>query len=395
MKILWVGTKPPLPAIDGGRLLVRETLRALAGAGHEVTLVVPAGPGEVAPPELAALCRPVYVEVRRRVALVDFLHSRRRRSAYILERHRWPQVAAEVGRQLAAPGFEVVHVEQLHALAQAAPAGGRVPIVLRQQNVERDLWSGLALRGGLRGPFLRHEAAALERREAAALRSVARTVALSERDAERLRGVAGDGDRVVVVRAPFPAELPAGEALAGAPPLVVVGSGGWWPNRDQERWLLADVWPRLRDAVPTAHLHVFGGEGRSGGRGGGESRLTFHPAPADSRAAFASGAVLLVPVRVASGVRMKILEAWARGVAVVSTPEGAAGLDGRDGAALLLADRPADFGRAVARLAAEPALVAALVAGGRRVLRERHAPPHIADQLAAVYRAAARDGGTA
>jgi glycosyltransferase involved in cell wall biosynthesis len=64
-----------------------------------------------------------------------------------------------------------------------------------------------------------------------------------------------------------------------------------------------------------------------------------HPAPADSREAFAPGAILVVPLRIASGIRMKILEAWARGLPVVATPEAAAGLEAEDGRELLLAER--------------------------------------------------------
>jgi hypothetical protein len=41
LKVLWIGTKPPLPPVDGGRLLTAETVRALAGLGMEVSLVAP------------------------------------------------------------------------------------------------------------------------------------------------------------------------------------------------------------------------------------------------------------------------------------------------------------------------------------------------------------------
>ena len=110
-----------------------------------------------------------------------------------------------------------------------------------------------------------------------------------------------------------------------------------------------------------------------------------HAPPEDSRQAFAPNAVLVVPLPFGSGVRMKILEAWARGVPVVATPEGVAGLAATDGREALLASEPAAFAAAIARLHREPGLAETLVAGGRRALRERHDPGQIARRLLAAY----------
>jgi len=94
-------------------------------------------------------------------------------------------------------------------------------------------------------------------------------------------------------------------------------------------------------------------------------------------------------LRVASGVRMKVLEAWARGIPVVATPAAAAGLECADGCELLLADDADGFARALDRLRSEPALRERLVAAGRAALAARHAPASVATELAAAYAMAA------
>jgi len=95
--------------------------------------------------------------------------------------------------------------------------------------------------------------------------------------------------------------------------------------------------------------------------------------------------VLVVPLHVASGVRMKILEAWARGVPVVSTPAGAQGMDATDGRELLLARDPQDFALALHRLHTEPGLIEHLTTSGRRTLAANHDPRTVAASLSDVY----------
>jgi hypothetical protein len=75
-----------------------------------------------------------------------------------------------------------------------------------------------------------------------------------------------------------------------------------------------------------------------------------HAAPSDSSAVFVPGAVLVLPLRVASGVRVKILEAWVRGIPVVATPEAAEGLEATDGSELLLARDAGGFATALESL---------------------------------------------
>ena len=149
---------------------------------------------------------------------------------------------------------------------------------------------------------------------------------------------------------------------------------------------------RCGGRCPRRRLHLFGDDAEALAASG--AGIDPHPAPADSRDAFAPGSLLVVPLRIASGVRMKILEAWARGVPVVATPEAAAGLGAEPGRELLLATTAEEFAGALARLAAEPALVARLVAAGRERLAARHRPEAVADRLARpLRRSVSRAGG--
>lgn len=293
-------------------------------------------------------------------------------------RHADAALRRRVAARLAEERFEVVVAEQVHAWPQCAPALARgVPVVLRAQNVESALWSedgvvpdGLpALRAG--------EARRLARWEADAVRRSALTLTLCDADAERLRALAGPGARVETVSAPFPEFLATATAALDGDPAVVLFGSAWGPNLRGARWFVGEAWPRVRARLPSARLHVFGFAGRGPG-------VVRHPAPADSAAAFPRGARLVIPLFCASGVRLRILEAWARGVSVVSTPQGAAGLDPRG---VSLAANAEQFATALAELDAPRS--AALLAAGRAALRRDHDPAAVATRFEAWLKRAA------
>ena len=388
MNILLVATKAPWPPVDGGRFLLLNTLEALAAAGCRLTLVTPVDPagfdlGRVAR-ELSPWCTPVLVPAAPLPAAVALL--RPGGAPMSIARHSLLAVRKEVELRLRAERFDVVHAEQLQALPQAEPAFSRgIPVVLRAQNVESDLWRAAAERGrGARGLLLRREARRMAAWEGGAVRRVAATLALTQEDAARLAELAGGGGRVRVVRAPFP-ELPPGSGrLDGDPPVVVFGSRGWLPNADSVAWYLKDVWPAVRAELPGAVLHLYG-EDYGGDPSSAPAGVVVHPPPGDSAEAFPPGSILAIPLRIASGVRIKVLEAWARGVPVVATRAALAGLEVEDGREALVAETPRDFAAATRRLQAEPGLAAALVQEGLRARRERHNPGEIARRLMAEY----------
>jgi hypothetical protein len=385
MRILWVGTKTPLPATDGGRLLAAVTLEALAHAGHELTVVAPFVPGSIdeagVAEALRRFCDPVLVPVAPRPRLRAGLSSLKGRAPMSVVRHAHPAVAARVAALLGERAFDLVHAEQPQALAQCAAAFERgVPVVLRAQNVESDLWKAAGRSAA--ALLARLEARRMARFEGQAVRRTAATIALTRDDADRLRELSGSPEKVHRVAAPFPSRLPAADdPLPGTPAVVLMGSGGWAPNERGAAWFLGRAWPRIHSELPGAVLHFFGD--RAGARAG--AGAVFHGPLEESRKAFAPNAVLVVPLPFASGVRMKVLEAWARGVPVVASPEAAGGLDAADGRDLLLAGTAADFTAALRLLTLDAGLAPSLVAHGRERLAERHHPELVAAGLSAVY----------
>lgn len=377
MRILIVATKPPWPPRDGGRLVLATTIDGLLAAGHDVALVAPTD--VEARPETPPLAMLDLVYIARRGWFSSALGAFANGRALTVERHTLSEVISAIGGAIAQFRPDVVHAEQLQTIANIGAAlVHRVPLLLRMQNVESSLWQQTAqARRSWR--WLAFEARRLRIEEASAF-ALAHVVAMTERDAAALREIGGR-DAAAVAPA-FPAALPPGARVAGAPAVAVAGSAGWWPNRQGTRWLLDGVMPVLAYACPGARVHVYGGE-RIDCAG-----VDWHVAPDDARDAFPAGAIAAVPLLIGSGIRMRILEAWARGLPVVATSVAAAGLDVASGRELIVADTPAAFAQAIADIAADAALAARLVDAGRAYLARHHDPATQTRALVAQYASA-------
>lgn len=394
MKVLVVATKPPLPAVDGGRLVLWETLKALHLHGVELRLLapllspLPAAARQALSGVATALLPPSRLRSWWRAGLSTLGRS----EALALARHRHAAVARLLAAELTRQRPDLIHVEQLQALPQVLPAAraAGIPVLLRMQNVESDLWAQLAQQPGWRAALYAAAGRGLARDERRLLGRVARTLTLTPEDAARLQCITGLDDTCIVHHAPaFPAQWPAAPALRSTSdhaPIVLSGSAGWWPNTQALQWFLKQVLPLL----PALDVHIYGGAASP--VAGAAARLHWHPAPADSQEAFPEGAVVAVPLLQGSGIRMRILEAWARGLPVVASAVAAAGLEVQPGMDVLLpADTgPAAFATTLALASTDAALRARLVCGGRAHLSLRHDPVLQTEALLGHYRAALR-----
>ena len=385
LRILVIATKTPWPPVDGGRLVLLNTIEALAKQGHRIDLVAPCSEGrnEVAN-ALAPICTPHLVNAQARSGLGSIAVGLATRVPATIARHTIPAVRAIAARILATGEIDVVHAEQLHALPQADDAQRLgIPIVHRAHNVESMLWAYSAgHRNVLVRPLLALEARRMSTTEIEALATTACTIALTEPDRRTLADL-DPGATIHTVPAPFAAVLPAGSAaLDGEPAVVTLTSATWAPSRDAIDHLARRIWPTVRQRLPAAVLHVFGGGRHLDGLDG----VVPHPPPDESRTAYPEGSIVVIPERHPTGVPMKALEAWARGLPLLVDGPSAEILDAEDGRELVVAKDADGYATALARLTEDPTLRQTLVDGGRRKLSENHDPETIARHLTRIYR---------
>ncbi|MFD7997151.1 glycosyltransferase [Streptomyces mexicanus] len=197
-------------------------------------------------------------------------------------------------------------------------------------------------------------------------------------DAARL----GGGERTAVVPNTYPAPVhpPAPRHLEGGATLLFQGSFDWAPNADAARWLTADILPLVRRRVPHARVVLAGASTPEVAALAGPHVEVTGAVP-DMTPHLRAADLVVVPLRVGSGTRIKILEAFAHGVPVVSTTIGAEGLDVVAGEHLAIADTAEDLARDCAALLTDPARRTATAAAAALLHRARHLPAHAAARV--------------
>ncbi len=382
MRILCVATKSPWPPRDGGRLALALTLQGLAEDGHEIRLVAPVHGDDSTQADPAGRIRLHSVALPRLPWPIAATRALVTRRALSIVRHHRTELENAVDDALADFRPDIVHAEQLQALANCSAALRRgTPLVLRTQNVESHIWQQVGA-ASLRHLPLIFEARRLRAEESRAVAAATRTLTLTENDAAALREIARPaGAKISALAPPFPSRLAPGATLPGEPAIALSGSAGWWPNTQATQWFLRHVLPLVSRQLPRAVVHVFGGDAPVSA-----PNVRQHPAPADSADAFPDGAIAAVPLFVGSGIRMRILEAWARGLPVVATSVAARGLEVTAGCELAIADTPEAFCAAIHMLAENPDMRATMIEAGHRYLMQRHDPARLTQALVRVYR---------
>jgi glycosyltransferase involved in cell wall biosynthesis len=165
--------------------------------------------------------------------------------------------------------------------------------------------------------------------------------------------------------------------------LVFVGSMDWDPNEDGIAWFLRNVYPRVRAAAPNTSLVVVGRSpsARLRAIASNYPDVELTGRVSDVRPYLSEAEVVIVPLRVGGGTRIKIPEAMAMAKAIVSTTIGAEGLPFRSGRELCIADRPEDFAEAVITLLHDRPLRNSIAAAARKVVVERHGWNSVVDSL--------------
>ena len=287
--------------------------------------------------------------------------------------------------------FDIVQVESIHLMnylpvIRSAPRRPRV--ICDWHNIESELMQQYSDRAPsfARRAYARKTARLMKESEKQALVEFDAHVAVSHRDAERLQAINSTAEIFVIENGVDSAHF-AGEDSSSKKRLVFVGSMDYHANIDGAVSFARDVWPDLQRKKPELIFTIVGRDPSPAVRQLSSIRgVEVTGSVDDVRPYYREAAAAVVPLNVGGGSRLKILEAMAAGVPVVSTSQGAEGLEIENGKNILLADEPRELAESILKALDDEGLRRILIASGHQLVAGQYDWSIIGAKLLAHYR---------
>jgi glycosyltransferase involved in cell wall biosynthesis len=173
--------------------------------------------------------------------------------------------------------------------------------------------------------------------------------------------------------------------------VVFLGVMHYRPNVDAAMYFAREILPHLLRERPNLTFTIVGGGAPEELRRLAGPNVILTDRVPDTRPYLARAGAFVVPLRMGSGTRLKVLEAMAMGRPVVSTSLGCEGIAVVDGQHALVADDPSTFARTVLQVLGDPALASRLGSNGRHLVERRYSWPSVLKRLDSFMRASRRD----
>ena len=391
MKILFLSPTVPYPLTDGGRIRVYNLLKHISQQ-YEVTLV--ALETQDTDAESISHIQQLGIHVHlvpapstlNSVSLKTLISAFFKRQPFTVARYNVPAYRKKIRQLLSSINFDLVHYEMLHTAQFFSETD--LPRVLAQQNVDSAIWRRLkseTIRPLYKFAywtqqlaFHRYERVMSPKFDAITCTSEIDAAVFQEHCPEDTVKVIPNGVDITHFQPDYEAEEPAH--------LIYIGSMDWYPNEDAVSFFIEEVFPKIQKEVPEVKFSIVGGNPTARIKTlAGKEGITVTGRVDEIKPYFSKATVFVVPLRIGSGTRLKILEALAMGKAVVSSTVGAEGLNLKDGEEIFIADDPKNFAAAVIQLITDSALRRSIGKNGRARVEKDYDWQNIGQKLLTVY----------
>lgn len=391
MKILNVMPFPPAPPDCGGALREFYLLKSLASQ-HEVTVLTYGSHKQLMAfiKEFGNIVEEIYMlrepwqRRRRRFAKLQAMRSSSNSDFYNC--HYTLQMQDKITELLSEKKFDAVHCE-FSAMGNFDFGEGVIK-VLNTHNVEYEnyLRMGKKTRSLFRKWYYYNEYKKVYQEEISALKKQDAIFSASCENHKIIRKNVPDVPNYIIsngVDTSFfrPSVLTRPEPYS----LVFTGMMGYFPNSDGIHYFLNKIFPLIQMKIPKAKIYVVGKNPPRSLKRRASKTVIVTDVVEDVRPYIWRSSVFVVPIRMGSGTRFKVLEALAMKKPVVTTSIGCEGIDVEDGISALIKDDPKAFAESVVRVLRRRELGKRLAETGYKFVKDRHDWSIIGDRMLAVY----------
>jgi glycosyltransferase involved in cell wall biosynthesis len=308
---------------------------------------------------------------------------------YSIATHNSPAVRRRI---LEIASTEAIDIWQFEGLAYAQTLHGRdANTLVIAHNVESLIWQRLyeTESNAVKRWYIRHQWKKYERHEARVLQQATRVVAVTLEDAALLRARFGVEHPEVVDNGVDTEYFSSATDRSKANPkqILFLGSLDWRPNLDSVDLLLNRIFPSILKEEPTARLCIVGRNPPAAlvRQARAHASVDLHADVPDVRPYLSRSGVMAVPLRIGGGSRLKIIEAIAAGLPVVSTRIGAEGLTFTPGRDLFVVEDADAMAPALLACMRDPAHAAEVAKSGRAVVDQRYDWSRLADRVEKIW----------
>jgi glycosyltransferase involved in cell wall biosynthesis len=374
MKVLLVTQVLPYPPDSGPKVKTWNVLKYLAQC-HDVTLVsFVRGDQSAEMQYLKRYCQAVHTVPMRRSVIRDglaMIRSLLSGQPWMMVRDDRAEMRRLIDRLAAANHFDVVHADQLNMCQYAS----RVSNAFKLFDAHNALWVLYRRLADTMSPgpkkwLLERDWRLLKRYEGRICHEFDAVTAVIPEDKMALEEAMGGVSDIQVIPITIDTdEVSPVSRRPDADHVLHVGTMYWPPNIDGVLWFAREIWPLIRAQRPATVFDVVGARppqqvmALSQNEGG--INVTGYVDDLDPY--LAQTGVFVVPLRAGGGMRVKILNALAQGLPIVSTTLGCEGIEVTHQRDILIADAPSDFANAVLRVLEDPSLADRLSNNGRRL----------------------------
>ena len=357
-KILFVTTRIPYPPWEGHQIRTYNLLKRVCEE-HKVKLLsfVRSDEDPAHADHLRTICEsvdliPIPTDQNKLKLLATILLGVMTKTPFVIRKYSAPAMRNRLKHIIDQDSPDLIHFDML-PLAQYLPLCCDIPTVLNDHNVESLLVERRAetVSSTPQKVFFSNQAPKLEEFEKFATQNATEILACSQDDAEILSRMGnGKGVHIIANGVDIEQFIPSDNVQVDHNKIIFVGGMGWFPNKDGMNFFIKDVMPLISEKNPDASLTVVGKSDGLEIPDQLRDKVSATGFVDDFRPLVHEAAVYILPLRVGSGTRLKLLEAMAMGKAIVSTRIGAEGVVLEDGENILMADTPQEIADAVLKL---------------------------------------------
>ncbi len=342
MRILYLTHKPIFPVVDGGCKAMLQFLKCLLHLNPEIEhlcLSTHKHPfsSESYPEELNKKLNIENISIDTTVKPRQVLRHLLSRKSYNLARFDSKEAHTYLANKLNSKKYDFIVLESLYCTPYISTIreSSDASIILRSHNVEFKLWEQLSqnTRGYLKKSYLKRLAKDLKQAEIQAYSAVDQLFSISESDKKTIEKL---GVKTSITTIPVAMDLQPRKVNDSHSRICFIGSMNWQPNLEAVNILVNELFPRIKENLPSTELHLAGSYMNGQYPTDLEINLINHDFAEDMQVFLRENGVMLLPIRTGSGVRVKILEALSLGVPIVTTPIGALGIT--DQSALIIGE---------------------------------------------------------